>query len=79
MGKRRAVINIETLEVFSSMTNAALALNVNKETIFNSINIGHKVKGNRFEYLDVWQEWSDAEKEKYSIKHNIFFAGGKND
>ena len=69
----RAVIDIKTLECFSSATNAARAYNVSTPSLVRSIALRNKTRGHRFEYLDVWRNWPAEQKEKYTIKHDIFF------
>ena len=69
----KKVINIETLEVFESLTSAAIKHNVRASVLFNNILFKYKTKGNRFEYFDNWKYWSNKEKEKFTRKNNIFF------
>ncbi len=73
MGKKKKIINIYTLEVFDSMTEAAKEIGVSKVSIFETIHYKVKAKGTRFEYLDEWIQWPPQEKEKFSKRNNIYF------
>lgn len=76
--KKRKIINIETLEVFNSLTDVAKKYNCFPSAVFNNIVFNYKTKGNRFEYFDEWTFWTSKEKEKFTKRNNIFFMRSKN-
>lgn len=71
--KKRPVIDLETLEVWESLSQCARSLNVSNNTIFQAIEISCKAKGRRLEYFDWWLGWDNRDKEKYTRKNNIYF------
>ena len=71
--KKRPVIDLETLEVWESLSQCARSLNVSTTDIFQAIEIGFKAKGRRLEYFDWWLGWDNRDKEKYTRKNNIYF------
>lgn len=70
---KKKVINIETLEVYCSLTDLAQKLNISSTSVYNGILLGGKIKGGRYEYFDEWVLWENKEKEKHTIKNNIYF------
>lgn len=72
----KAVIDIETLEVFPSMVKAAEKYGLSVPALCSAITLGTKFAGRRFEYLQDWQYWTDREKEKFTRKNNIYFLKG---
>ena len=72
----KAVIDIETLEVFPSMAKAAEKYGLSVPALCSAITRGTKFAGRRFEYLQDWQYWTDREKEKFTRKNNIYFLKG---
>lgn len=67
------VIDIETLEIFESITACARMLGVTVGGVYNNILIGCKTKGRRFDFFEDWQYLESKEKEKHTRKNNIFF------
>ena len=72
----KAVIDIETLEVFPSMAKASEKYRLSVPALYSAITRGTKFAGRRFEYLQDWQYWTDREKEKFTRKNNIYFLKG---
>lgn len=70
---KRKIINLETLEVFNSLTDAAKALGVTVAGVYNGILLRKKCKGQHFEFLDEWFYYTSQEKEKWTGKNNIYF------
>lgn len=77
MSRRRAIINCETLEYYDSVRGAAKCLGCNPANIVRNIITNRKTKGYILDYYDEWIYLSDAEKQKHSIKNNIYFMGGR--
>lgn len=73
MASKKKVINIETLEIFRSIGQAASHYKVTHNGIVNAIIYGTKVKGNRVEFFEDWIFWTNKDKEKYTRKYNIYF------
>lgn len=72
--KKRPVIDIETLEIWESLSHCARTLKVKPQTIFQAIELNIKAKGRRLEYFDWWIYWDNRDKEKYTRKNNIYFV-----
>lgn len=72
----RPIINIETLEVHTSLSGLAKKIKCSPSNICLNIVRGCKCMGFRFEYLDEWSWWTDKEKEKWTRKNGIFFING---
>lgn len=70
---KRKIIDIETLEVFPSMTDAAKRLGVTPVSIYKNILMGFKTKGIRLEFFDEWLFWTNSKKSKHTEKNNIYF------
>ena len=71
--KKRPVIDIETLEIWESLSHCARALNVSVNTVFQAIEMNCKAKGHRLEYFDWWIDYDNRDKEKHTRKNNIYF------
>ena len=80
--KTKKIIDLETLEVWDSLTECAKHFNVTPACITTSIALGCRVSGKkipyrgerRLEYLDYWIEcYTPEEKEQFTKKNNIFF------
>ena len=69
----RKIINIETLEVYPSVVKCANVYGVTDAAIISAIILGNRCKGQRFEYFDEYQYWTNKEKEKHTRRNNIFF------
>ena len=70
----RKIIDMETLEIYNSMSDAAKKLNCTPSLVFLTIIRGNRAKGRKLEYLDFWIECMTAkEKERYTRKNNIYF------
>ncbi len=74
----RSIINIETLEVYNSIRSVARELGVSDVAVWRAITESYfkkrkKVKGQMFEYLCDWLDWTAREKEFYTRKNNIYF------
>lgn len=75
---RQPIINLETLEVYPSITNIAKILKVSPQAIYRNIFMGWKTQGVYLEYFNYWKEvYTLKEKEKYSRKNNIYFMGSR--
>lgn len=72
MGNCRAVIDMETLEIYPSMTLCAKELGV-RTNISTAISMGRKVKGRKLEYFDYWVGLDPRDKEKFSRKNGFYF------
>ena len=88
--RKKKVIDVETLEVFSSVKECACALGVSPASVVQSIIMKTRVGGGRrhytfagrlLEYYDYWSEaWTAKEKEKHSRKNGFyFFEVGENE
>ena len=73
MTMKKAVIDIENLEVFPSLEECAEALKVTPAAISRNIYMGYKSKGRKLEHLEEWKLWENKTKEKHTRKNNIFF------
>lgn len=73
MGKSSKIINIETLEVYDSVTECAKANNVTWKALYYDIIRGWRCNGQLFEYLDYWEALTAKEKETHTVKNNIYF------
>lgn len=80
MMSRRPVIDIETLEVWPSVTACAREIGVSRARICKAILFkertgnGYAPGGHLLEYLDYWIEsYTPAEKERHTRQNNIFF------
>lgn len=69
----KPVIDIESLEIYSSVKKCAEACNVTKPAVCHSILLGYRTKGRRFEYFETWMTWTNKEKERHTRRNNIFF------
>lgn len=74
--KARKIIDMETLEVYQSVHDASRKLKCNASNITRNINVGWKIMGKKLEYFDEWILLDDKEKQKYSVKNNIYFMKG---
>lgn len=78
---KKAIIDVETLEVWESLTECAAELKVSIPAIIQAIAYGYRIGGGRswnakrkLEYFDYWLEsYTKAEKEKFTRKNNIFW------
>lgn len=70
---KKKIINIETLEIFNSLSDVARVLGTSASNVHNGILLTHKVKGQRLEYLSDYETWTSREKEKHTRKNNIYF------
>jgi hypothetical protein len=73
----RKIIDIETLEVFGSLSELAEDLGCSTANICLSILRSCRCMGRRLEYLDEWIWWTDKEKEQWTRKNGIYFLRGK--
>lgn len=73
MRKKIKVIDIETLELFESITDCARTLGVTVGGLYNNILIGCKTKGRRLDFFEDWRYLTPKQKEKHTRKNNIFF------
>lgn len=81
--KKKKVIDVETLEVFQSVKECAVALCVTPAAIVQAILMKTRVGGGRrhytfagrlLEYFDFWVEAYPAkEKEKYARRNGFYF------
>lgn len=81
--RKRAIIDVETLEVWESIDACAKALGVKPPAVFQAIIRNGRCGGARckpyagqrkVEYFDYWLEsYTKAEKEKFTRKNNIFW------
>lgn len=71
--RKISVIDVETLEIFDSISACARKMNVNVSAIYNNILLCYKTKGRRFDFVNDWKYWSNKEKEKHTRKNNIYF------
>lgn len=69
----KKIIDMETLEIYPSMTQCAKQLSVSIPSIFNAILKNQKVKGRRLEYFDYWVGLDSRDKEKFSRKNGFYF------
>lgn len=74
-GSKR-IIDIETLETYRTFRECGEKIGCSGERIYQAILNGRKAKGHRFEYLEIWINWTDKEKEKHTRKNNIYFLKG---
>lgn len=75
MNAVRKIIDMETLQVWNTLTECARDLKVTPAAITRMIQVQYRVKGRRLEYLDFWLQLHPKDKERYSKKSNIFFLG----
>lgn len=66
-------VDIETLELFESITDCARTLGVTVGGVYNNILISCKTKGRRLDFFEDWQYLTPKQKEKHTRKNNIFF------
>lgn len=79
--KKKAIIDVETLDIWRSLTECAEALKVSKASVCRAILLGFRCSGKKpyhggrkLEYFDYWLEaYTPAEKEKFTRKNNIFW------
>lgn len=80
--KPRPIVDVETLDVWPSLTQCAMDLGISAPAVYNAIlrngrcSGGHgKCTGKRkLEYLDYYLEaYSSEEKERYSKKTGVFW------
>ena len=81
--RKRAIIDVETLEVWPSLYDCAKALGVKPPAVFQAIIRNGRCGGARckpyagqrkVEYFDYWwAAYTPAEKESYSKKNGIFW------
>ena len=77
----KRVIDVETLDVFPSLSECARSLGVSAPWVHQSILMRYRVGGGHkegsgrlLEYFDYWSEaYSAKEKERYSRKNGVFF------
>lgn len=74
---RKAVIDVETLEVWTSITECAAELKVSMQAVSQAINLNGRTGGKakrKIEYFDYWLEsYTPAEKEKFTRKNGVFW------
>ena len=78
---KKAIIDVETLEVWESLTECAAALKVSPSAICQAIAFGYRLGGGRswnakrkLEYFDYWLEaYTVEEKERFTRKNGIFW------
>ena len=68
-----AIINIETLQVFNSLTDCAKAMQTSVASIHRALKNGRKVKHFKIEYLEDWLQWEPEVKERYCRWGNVGF------
>lgn len=73
------LIDVETLQVWCSDRDCARDLGVSQACVCTMKSTGYRIKGHIIEEIDDWMWWSDAEKEKYTRKNNIYFLRGNNE
>lgn len=71
-----SVIDVETLEVWKTKKDCARALGVSPAMVSKYASTGRQIKGRTIEEFTLWMWWSDAEKERWTRKNNIYFLRG---
>lgn len=71
--KAKPVIDIETLQIWPSMSSCADHLQTSPASVFGAIIGRTRCKKRLLEYFDNWLVWPNKEKEKYTRKNNIYF------
>lgn len=75
--KAKPVIDIETLEIYSSYLDFAEKIKTHPVNVSRCIYTACRCKGYRIEYFEEWIKWDNAVKEKYTRKNNIYFLYGE--
>ena len=73
----RKIINLETLELYDSVSSLSSKLKVSPQRVYMAVMMGQRIKRQLFEYYDFWKELPDLEKESHTFRNNIFFLNGK--
>ena len=80
--RKRAIIDVETLEVWPSVADCAKALGISRVAVHQAIIRNGRCGGQKkpysgqrkVEYFDYWLEaYTPAEKESYSKKNGFFW------
>lgn len=69
---KKKVIDVKTLEVWESYSEAARCLGVTVPAIYHSIYFGWKVKGRHLEDFEYWRGLHPLDKEKMA-QRNFYF------
>lgn len=75
--KAKPVIDIETLEIYSSYLDFAEKTKIHPFYVSRCLSTADRCKGYRIEYFEEWIKWDNAVKEKYTRKNNIYFLYGE--
>lgn len=76
-GPKKAVIDIETLQVWDSLSSCADDIGCTKACVCASIYLGRRAKHHKLEHLSNWLFSTEKEKIKWAIYPNIGFFSGE--